>query len=947
MSARDRPGHHRHGAEASLRPVFPRTVQKRCLRSLAYKGGPEVRDDKGAPNPTADVLELATLVERLGNPTIDDGFRLYLSWMFEEKDLHVFNSRFLTTAGRKETLITLAMLLGRVEGRGIVSIEEARSKLRERDLYKGKAGQEWLRGADRRSLDLGYTSVNSDYLMVKAAIAVLDGGYFPLLALPRVQHQHVASFLQSTLATNAARSFGSLLRWRVDQLVQRATCVVPSSFRGLERVRARLRHGALQVMLGDVVSQGAESMTRRLLGGIERSEPVVGWAVTLADALNRELGIVRSKCGGMTAPVAMADVVGQAGGVVKLAPYLHAVAMDRGKNPRGLIPVSLGCSFLLAGALADWPSPQKYEPDFVRFSTDRLRRLLTGKCKEVVSPLVEWLNVHVLPALARATHINHGAIDKRCGPLDSLACFAKNRDSSTTGKRMCASRPLQLAEKWTDARDKHVAEACDALGLRGTSKEEQGRHAFLMDVFFDGRKLPAWFLHSGKVQCDGFTVIAEGCWVKRAGLSSLAFSHPPFNGAPAPDSAPAPNVVAAPNVVPALGWVPTVRQLLEVVTDKNNAVCLRGSAVRALNTEKAERQAGGPGSLSLTRRNQRQGGGKRDRFDSPRLIVLNRPAELHQEGTRGGLPKSMKRAENGEEHPDNLVDKTIFAIDLGEARTITGTFHGPEREGKRKTSSLELLPTGLQEITKQTQRAKAKIRDNWLYQRGAETENRLARAGNRALRILCESSHRYRQQTFLHDGRWNSLVDRTVQQIIEEAASYDTREVVVVVGDSGGKRSGVKRGSAHFGGAIVAKLHQRVKERSRFVGSRSFGRGNTRALPEFTWTRVNEAWTSQVCMSGTCRRDEAAGIGRPIRARFVGRTADGRAVHTGERSDTWADVLRTRLQSVQRRTRELQKPVSEAAPVREVPHHQAQGYRWCVQYSVRVVASEVPWTSSM
>ena len=226
-------------------------------------------------------------------------------------------------------------------------------------------------------------------------------------------------------------------------------------------------------------------------------------------------------------------------------------------------------------------------------------------------------------------------------------------------------------------------------------------------------------------------------------------------------------------------------------------------------------------------------------------------------------------AENGKEHPDSLADKTIFAIDIGEARIITGTCHGPEIEGKRRTSSLELLPTGLQEITRQTQRAKAKIRNKWLYRRGAEPEDQLARAGNRALRILCESSHRYRQQTFLHDARWNSVVDRTVQQIIEEAADYGTHEVVAVVGDSGGKRSGVKRGTAYFGSAIVAKLHQRIKERSRFEGSRRFGPGNSRALPKFTWARVDEAWTSQVCMSGTCRRAEAAGVENPIRARCV------------------------------------------------------------------------------
>ena len=337
--------HHRHDTEAALNSVFPRTVQKRCLRSLAHKGGPEVRDDTRAPNPTADVLELAVLVERLGNPTIEQGFRLYVDWMFGEEDLHVFNNRFLTSAGRKETLTVLAMLLGRAERRQISNIEKARDELRERHLYTGKAAQEWLRGADGRSLELGYMSSRSDYLMVKAAIAVLDGGYFPLLALPDKQHQHVASTLQSTLSTNAARSFGSLLRWRVDQLVERATNVVPPGFRGLERVRATLRRGALEIMLEEVVSQGAASMTRKLLGAGERSALVDEWATTLADALNRELGIVRSKCGWTAAPVAMADVVGQPGGVMKLAPYLHAVAMERGKNPRGLIPVSVSCLF--------------------------------------------------------------------------------------------------------------------------------------------------------------------------------------------------------------------------------------------------------------------------------------------------------------------------------------------------------------------------------------------------------------------------------------------------------------------------------------------------------------------------------------------------------------------------------------------------------------------------
>lgn len=165
------------------------------------------------------------------------------------------------------------------------------------------------------------------------------------------------------------------------------------------------------------------------------------------------------------------------------------------------------------------------------------------------------------------------------------------------------------------------------------------------------------------------------------------------------------------------------------------------------------------------------------------------------------------------------------------------------------TRRMALSPQRLQSLTRCHQQRLAKMRAAWLWQSSAVTDEECF--GDLYASILLRGSTNYRHQMYQHELRTARVRDRAVKEIMSElgfnpdlATSDPTLKVLFAIGATGSKRSGVRRGTAHFGNSLLAAVVKFAKQRS---------------YRNFVPVRVTEHWTSQVCPTQSCRRMRGAG----------------------------------------------------------------------------------------
>jgi hypothetical protein len=222
-----------------------------------------------------------------------------------------------------------------------------------------------------------------------------------------------------------------------------------------------------------------------------------------------------------------------------------------------------------------------------------------------------------------------------------------------------------------------------------------------------------------------------------------------------------------------------------------------------------------------------------------RHLSDNRPG-----ATLCGLLESIKYIkQNGKALPNGgqIAEYIFVGDDPATAFVHTFATHKPDRGGQRVTS-LKLSPHGLQDITRQLQRNLARKRAQWVLTGSPAVNSESARRGLAMIRCVLESSSDYRQRTWLATCQRTGYNDRAAAQFFRATGASDPKgdrqKVLLAVGDSGWKLSGVKRGAAHLENSFVALLHKRAQQ----------------PMLPVTFGCVDEAWSSQCCPNPECLR---------------------------------------------------------------------------------------------